>query len=492
MTQVMGVNFLRDAVEAQSVIPADMAVLGVAGTAPLANPTLFPLDTPVLVYTNDPVMIAALGSTGTLADAITAISAQMDDSVAAKVVVVRVTNDAVPANVITNLVGNEANGTGIWAFLESAGDLGITPRLLCVPGYTSQTETGVLTIAVTTPGTGYTADFPVTATGGGGTGFSGLAHVADGAVQSVEIVNPGKGYTTVPTLVMSAGSGTGAAATATTGGVGNQICATMPTICGRLKAKWCPEGPTSSPAAALNWLTTLPRDVNTIHPLQQNALVTVNGSNVSKPLSPYIMALYAQADYENGGVPSHSAANRSILGIVGVTPPIVLDITNDANPGMTAIENHFGIVVKGDNSDGSLSDGGFTFWGTDTLSSDTQWLFANVVRMRDFMELSLTRTLKTYIGKFNLTLQVVQAVVNTMEEYLSGLRSNQDIIDYRISFDPNDNNPSDLRLGFIKLTMEAEEPAPLRLLTIRSRRYAQALTTLVSNIAISLGTLTAA
>jgi phage tail sheath protein FI len=491
MTQVMGIKMLRDGLSPQSVIGADMAVIGVVGTAPLANATLFPLDTPVLVNTNDAVMVAALGSTGTLADAIKAISAQMNNTAAAKVVVCRVTYDAVTANQITNLLGSEGAGTGIWSLLEGPQTLGLTPRLLVVPGFSSQTENGVASIAINTPGINYTADFPVTATGGGGTGFAGIAHVADGAIQSIEITNPGKSYTTPPTLVLTAGSGTTGAATATLGAVGNQICATMPTIAGRLKAKWIPEGPTTY-SAWLTWLGTLPRDMNTLHPLQQSALVTVAGSTVSKPLSPYVAALYAQQDNANGGIPSHCVANQPILGIVGVSPAIVLDITNDSSPGMAAIFNHAGIVVKGDSSDGALSEGGFTFWGTDTLSSDTQWLFANVVRLRDYMELSLTRTLRFYLGKFNLTLQTVQAVVNTMETFLSRLRADNHIIDFRIGFDPNSNDPASLRLGFLTLQFEAEEPAPLRLLTISSRRYADALTTLVSNISIALGTLAAA
>jgi hypothetical protein len=79
-----------------------------------------------------------------------------------------------------------------------------------------------------------------------------------------------------------------------------------------------------------------------------------------------------------------------------------------------------------------------------------------------------------------------------METMLSGLRAEGHIIDYRVLFEPDNNSPEELRLGFLDITFKMEEPAPLRKVTIRSRRYPEALDTMVSNIAIQLGTLTAA
>jgi hypothetical protein len=65
-------------------------------------------------------------------------------------------------------------------------------------------------------GTGYSVDDPITATGGGGTGFA--AHVAtlggSGAIASIAIDNGGKDYTSAPTLDFSGGGGTSASATA--------------------------------------------------------------------------------------------------------------------------------------------------------------------------------------------------------------------------------------------------------------------------------------
>lgn len=487
MTQVMGVSHTRDGIEVQSVVGADMSVIGIVGTAPGANPSLIPLNTPIQINTNDTVMRAALGTLGTVPQAIEAISLNLETA-AAKVVVVIVEEGANAAATITNIVGSEVNRTGMWALLDAPGELTVTPRLIIVPGYTSQTVTGLTSITITDGGDGYFDEFNVTATGGTGSGFLGRARVLNGAVIGVDIVNPGN-YTAAPTgLSFAAGAGSGATATLTTGNSANQIVVNMPTILSRLKAKFLPEGPTASYTAWANWVETIPQDYNILHPLSQDAKVEVNGSIVTRPLSPYIIGLYVRRDQEYNGIPSHSAANQSVNGIVGISPAIPLDITADGSLGMQFIEAHGGIVVKGDiGVDTSLSDGGFVFWGTDTLAAETEWLFANVVRMRDYVEINNTRALRIYIGAQNITTQTVQAIFNTMDEQLSRLKADSHILDFRLGFDPGLNSTGDLRLGKVTITMRMEEPPVLRLINIRSRKYAQALEELVTNIAIQLG-----
>lgn len=74
--------------------------------------------------------------------------------------------------------------------------------------------TGIVSVSITNGGTGYTHDFAVTFTGGGGSGGSAWAIVNRGVIVRVEINNVGTGYTSVPTVVFSAGDGASAAATA--------------------------------------------------------------------------------------------------------------------------------------------------------------------------------------------------------------------------------------------------------------------------------------
>jgi phage tail sheath protein FI len=497
----MGIVTQRDGIEPQSVLGVDMGIVGIVGTAPAADAGSFPLNTAVKILTNNTTLRTALGSTGTLPDALTGISAQLSAS-AATCVVVRVEDDADVDTVIANIIGSEANETGMWALLNAPEDLGLTPRLIIVPGYTSQTSQGVDAVVVSDGGSGYTTAPTVTASGGGSdpdkvlptfTAVLGTGASADKVV-SVTIDTAGEHLTAAPTLAFTGGAGTGAAATATISTLANAVCASIATVVSRLKAKFLPEGPNDSEAVFETWLETLPQSENYMHPLYQDALVTDSaGDVVTKPLSPYIIGLYVRRDAEFDGVPGHSAANQSINGLVGVTPKVKLDITSSSSLGMDLIEKHAGIVVRGENGvDGSLTDGGFTFWGTDTLSADTQWLFTNVVRMRDFIEINLIKSVRYYLGRYNITEQTVQAIINTMDSYLSQLRADRDILDFRIDFEADQNTPEELRLGFLTIGFRAEEPAPLRKITMKSRRYSDALTELVASISETLGNLQSA
>jgi hypothetical protein len=78
----------------------------------------------------------------------------------------------------------------------------------------ARTIGGLVRIAVTTGGTGYTAPPAVTLTGGGGAGAAAFAHVDGGAVESVVVQSGGTGFTSPPTVSFSGGGGSGAAATA--------------------------------------------------------------------------------------------------------------------------------------------------------------------------------------------------------------------------------------------------------------------------------------
>lgn len=501
MAQVMGVRTERDGIEPALILGTDMDIIGIVGTAPGANGTLIPVDTPIEIRTNDTALRAALGTTGTLPDALTAISAQLT-AAAARCVIVRVTDNASADTVITSIVGSEANGTGMWALLNAPDDLGVTPRIVIVPGYTHQNSQGAASVNVTNMGSGYTAAPTVAVTGGGSdsgkvlpTFEAVLGTGGDaGKVVAVNVVTPGKHLTAAPTISFTGGSGTGAAGTVVLETLANAVCAAIPTVLSRLRAVFIPEGPNDSEAAFETWLETLAQDIRILHPLYQQArLLDGDGDPISKPLSPYIAGLYVRRDSEFDGVPGHSVANQSINGLVGITPKVRLDITNDSSQGMSLIEKHAGIVIRGESgADGSLTDGGFTFWGTDTLSADTQWMFANVARMRDFIEIDLIKATRFYLGRFNVTDQTVQAIINTMDSRLSTLRADRDILDFRIDFEEDQNSPEELRLGFVTIAFRAEEPAPLRKVTIKSRRYSDAQTELVSAISETLGNLQSA
>ena len=109
------------------------AVIGIIGTAPAADAATFPVNEPVLI-SGSRAKAAKLGTTGSLPSAIDGIFQQ----IGATVVVVRVTEGADEAATLTNVVGNQAQQTGVWAFTKSESVLGLSPKILCAPGYTHQ------------------------------------------------------------------------------------------------------------------------------------------------------------------------------------------------------------------------------------------------------------------------------------------------------------------------------------------------------------------
>lgn len=492
MALEVGIKHLRDGIEPQFTSGAIMDVLGVIGPAEGADADMFPLNKVVYLKSNERLKVAALGSQGTLAQAIRGMSAQLSGSArAAKVVVVRTAEGANVHETIANIVGSEANGTGIWAFLDAPEDLGVTPRLIIAPGYTSQTVRGLINPEITAAGTGGTnGTFALAFTGGTGTGGAGTFTVTAGALTNVTITSPGS-YTVKPTLAFTASTGlTGASASVDLEQVSNGICAAIPAVTGRLKAKFLPEGPTNSRQDWLDWLETLPASADILHPLRQDAKVyDEDGELITVPLSPYIMALYARRDSERDGVPSGSICNQPVYGLVGVSPKIYLSLTDETSQGQEDLAAGAGIVAKGEAGvEDAPGSSGFSFWGYDTMSDQTEWRFAHVNRMRDYIELGQIKANRMYLGRFNITLQTVEAIMNTIRMDLARLAADQHILSpFKVDFEPQYNSAGELRDGEIDISFAVEEPPVLRKLILRSRRHLPALDALVQTISVQLG-----
>jgi len=497
----VGIKHIRDGIEPQAVNKADMSVIGLIGTAPDAT-NAWELNKATELRTSDSALRAALGSTGTVVDALPGLSAQLSGDIgAARVVVVLVEEGGNEDETIANIIGSEALKSGVWQFLEAPEELGLTPRLIIVPGYTHQTANGLGELVLTDQGENLTAVPTVSFSGGGSHPNKVLptAHAVLGTggtakkVVSLVIDTRGKNLSGPLTVAFAGGGSDGGkalpTATATVEQLANGVCATMPTILDRLTANFLPEGPTSSRQAAIDWLETLPRHPGIMHPLRQVAKVLgSDGVVVEKPLSPYIIGKYVSRDAEFDGVPGHSIANQSINGLVGVSPTIPMSLTDESVLGQADIGLGFGIVFRGDvGVDGALTDGGYTFWGTDNMSEASEWMFVNVKRMRDYLELMQVKAMRYYLGRFNITLQTVEAIINTMKSQLSVLRANGDILDFRVAFSPDVNSPEELRLGNLDLIFKAEEPPVLRKITLRSRRYREALENMTRQISVLLG-----
>ncbi|WP_336801814.1 phage tail protein [Kaistia sp. MMO-174] len=471
---------------------SNMSIAGLVVTAPAADDTIFPLDTPITFFSDDAAMLAALGKEGNAYSALAAINEQLSEfEVAAQVVLVRVEQGATVKETIANLRGDINAKTGMFALLDAPHVLGVTPRIVAIPGYTSQAINQVAAaIAVTSPGSAYVTAPTVTFSGGGSdpgkvlpTGHAVLGTGADaGKVVQVVVDTRGKNLTVAPTIAFAGGSGNGAAATATLDSATNAICASMPALLDQLLAVGVVDGPASSMNAAVIWRASLSsKRLIAVDPAYKR--INDEGDIVTVPKSPYVVGQLIANDHEHGGLPSHSAANRAVRGIVGTSRPIAFSLLDGATEGQTLLSHNIGVTVRGENTDGAIADGGFVLIATDTCAPDTLWRFYNQVRMRDYIHLIFIKTLRQYLGKYNITGQTLQAVINTMNFALRDLKAQQAILDYKpVNFDRDMNSPEQLRLGRFTLDVKFEEPAPLVYLGIQSARYRPALDILLSDL----------
>ncbi|KTT31185.1 tail sheath protein [Pseudomonas oryzihabitans] len=136
-----GTRVLEISQGTRTITTVSTAVIGMVCTASDADATTFPLDTPVLL-TNVQAAVSKAGTKGTLAAALQAIADQAQPIT----VVVRVADGANAAETTSNLIGGAANGkyTGMKALLAAKAQLGVTPRILGVPGLDTQAVTTAL------------------------------------------------------------------------------------------------------------------------------------------------------------------------------------------------------------------------------------------------------------------------------------------------------------------------------------------------------------
>lgn len=111
------------------------STIGIIGSAPDADPLLFPLNKPVLIA-GSRLVAAKLGEMGSLPQAIDSIF----DQIGAVLVVVRIeegeTEVATLANVLGGVDANTGTYEGVHAFLAAENIVGFVPKILIAPSFT--------------------------------------------------------------------------------------------------------------------------------------------------------------------------------------------------------------------------------------------------------------------------------------------------------------------------------------------------------------------
>lgn len=262
----------------------------------------------------------------------------------------------------------------------------------------------------------------------------------------------------------------------------NPVVAALPGTLEKLVGMAVITGPHDSLQGYTDWRETFSSE--RLIPVETWVKVGVNQDTVDSACA--VLGMIVARDNNNGGVPSKSAANRPMQGIVDVNRPIPFSTVDGNTEGQQILALNGGIIVRGEaGSVTSLGTGGFTFVGTDTAGEDDLWRFYNVKRTRDYIHLMFLRTLRIYLGRFNLTKQTIEAILQTMTLALRDLEADGNILGFKIGFEADKNNVGNLRLGNFSLYFKAEEPPVLRRLDIESYRYAPALDAMLENLIAS-------
>ncbi|MDC7784756.1 phage tail protein [Rhodoplanes sp. TEM] len=266
----------------------------------------------------------------------------------------------------------------------------------------------------------------------------------------------------------------------------NPVCAEATGVLNKLLGVAVIGGPATSKQAFIDWRETLQSD--RLIPLASTVKIATQPSGtIERPAEGRIIGIGVRRDYEKNGKPFHSWANQPVQGIVAPNRFIDFSLTDGATEGQELLAANAGVILRGQvGMETAIASGGFVFVGTDTLSEDSLWQFYNQVRGRDFIHLLLLKTLRYYLGRFNLTGQTIQAVMNTMEFALRDLKAEGHILGYQVTFTKDKNSPEQLRTGKFTVRFAAEEPAPLRKLVIESARYRAALDAMLDELLTQL------
>jgi phage tail sheath protein FI len=457
-TFLHGVEVLQIDTGARPIQTVRSSVIGLIGTAPDADATKFPLNTPVLIASRSEMV--GLGDDGTLQPALDLIY----DQAGAVVVVIRVAEGADERGTITNVVGGiDGSGAyqGVHAFLASENAVGFAPRILIAPGFTHQrTANGILTAPITTQGAGYTiappVTFPAPPTGGvQATGIAVLGTGGDaGKVVSITITNPGEGYTgtvAAPTIGAPPSGGVQAVAgTPTKGTVRSRVLAEMVGIAQRLRAVIIADGPNTTDAAAIQIADDFGSDrIYVVDPW-----VMVAGQAV--PSSSAVAGLINKVDNERGFW--WSPSNNEISGIEGTARAIDFalgDYTSRAN-----LLNEQGIATI-------IREQGFRLWGNRTLASDPKYAFLSVRRTADMINDSILRGHLWAVDRC-ITATYLEEVIESVRGYLRDLQAQGAILGGDVWVDPALNTPTSIANGQVVFDFDFTPPFPAERVTFRS------------------------
>lgn len=420
------------------------SVIGIIGTAPLADETLFPFNTPVLLTSRRDW--ARIGTAGTLPPHLDLIY----DQAKPVTIMVRVEEDPEVAVTVDNIIGGvdptSGDYLGVQAFRSAKNRVGFPPKILCAPGFTHQrSSNGILSVDMTAgevgvnQGSGY-LDPPIvsiTDTTGSGAKLRAVLGTGGDAGKVVQVIvdDPGRNYSAVPTVTFAAPpSGTTATAGARNrGDVRNAVLAELLGVATALSAVIVADGPNTNDAGAIQ----LADDFGSPRIYAHDPFYLREG--VSLPASAAIAGVISRVDSEKGFW--NSPSNHEVFGIAGTSRAIDFELGDTSSRANLLNELKIATTIRED---------GFRLWGNRTLASDPVYAFLSVVRTADMVAESIKRGHLWAVDRC-ITATYLEQVVETVRGYLRSLQSRGAILGGDAWVDPDDNPPTDIQNGQIKI-----------------------------------------
>lgn len=431
---------------------ARMSVIGLIGTAPDADGTAWPYNTPIPVFGSRRAL-GKLGTTGTLPMAFAGIFAQ----IGALVVAVRVPEGQSTAQTISAIIGSPTTKTGVYAFFAAQAVAKMTPRILIAPTYSAvRPADGVASIAVTNAGDNYVPATTTVTITGDGEGAEAEAVVVNGQIQAINVIHPGLGYTNAAIAI--AGAGTGATASLTLGGVRNPIVSHLQGVAKRLRAVVVPDLPNTTSLAAV----TYRQDWGSARIFGADPWLRVwtsaTSSLISLPPSPYIAGAIAASDNERGV--HWSPSSFEINGCEGLARPIDHSLFDPEAESQFLNSN--GVATF------ALEDG-FRLFGNRTFSTDPLWTFLSVRRTADLVHESVEKGMTWALDRPFSRRNLVE-VAESATDFLRGLKRDGGTLGGRVWFDPGANSSDKIRAGHWTYDFDMEPPPPAERITFNVHR----------------------
>ena len=262
----------------------------------------------------------------------------------------------------------------------------------------------------------------------------------------------------------------------------NPVVTKLAAIAPALEAHVFASGPHTTLQAFNDWRETFAsEDINPIETWVKYG----TGATAIDSVAAFI-GMQIAADAANRGVPASAPANLAVQGIVGASRPIPFSITDGATEGQQILAADGGIVLKGERGVSSaIADAGFYGISYATAAEDDLWRFSNVKRLRQYIELTMRRTIAFYLGKRNVTPRTRDLILQTMQGILRDLMADGHLLDYAVHFEADKNSPENLRLGRLRTGFRAEEPPTLRRIDIDSGRMREAFSTAFGDVILT-------